>query len=367
MVSTPPIQRRCYNKTTFMTHQAQEIFNLTYKQKIMGFIEAFIDEKTQNLASVNSWGKDVTEKLLSFISQGKMIRGSLVLFIYEAYSGNIPDEAIQIAATIELFHSSLLIHDDIMDNDIMRRGKQTIFAQFQLLAEHKKFTNAQHFGESMGISVGDIGFFLGFELLARVGNQAINELCMREMVSVGLAQMQDVYSGYTKDIVTENDIEQVYLYKTGRYTFSLPMMIGALLARQTDVTHLEKLGEYSGLIFQHTDDALSIFGKQSETGKVEGSDIRENKKTLYRLYLFEKASAVDKKKLETLFGNQQITSQDILYIRELVKKYHIQEIISEKMEKLQSKAKEHIIQLQISKEYKEALEHMVNQMLERKK
>ncbi|HSW88465.1 MAG TPA: polyprenyl synthetase family protein [Candidatus Saccharimonadales bacterium] len=343
------------------------VFNPIYKQQISTFLKKFLDNKQEDFSKVNSWGSDINKNLSPFILQGKMIRGSLVLFIFEAYTGKITEEAIKIAAAIELFHSSLLIHDDIMDNDRIRRGNQTIFAQYQSLAENKKFSNVHHFGESMGICVGDIGFFLGFQLMSTIQNQAISSLCMNEMIAVGLAQMQDVYSGYTNDDVTESDIEQVYLYKTGRYTFSLPMMMGALLAGQKDNSNLEKLGEYIGLIFQHTDDALNLFGNEQITGKPEGSDIRENKKTLYRLYLYEKASGTEKQRLKTIFGNQEITSLDIAFVRERMQTLGIQEIMNEKMNMLQKQAKDHIIQLQISKEYQKALKQLIDQIIERQK
>lgn len=350
-----------------MPETSVSVFNPVYKEKITAFLETYITGKQNDFAVVNNWGSDVIEKLQAFISQGKMIRGSLILFMSDAYAGEIKQEAILLAAAIELFHSSLLIHDDIMDNDTVRRGNPTIFAQYQSFAENKKFENAHHFGESMGISVGDICFFLGFKLIAEIGNKTISQLCMQELVSVGLAQMQDVYAGYTKEEVTEKDIEQVYLYKTGRYTFSLPMMMGALVTGETSVTDLEKIGEYVGLIFQHTDDALSLFGKQSETGKIAGSDIRENKKTLYRFYLLENSSAQEKKKLENIFGNHKLTIQEIDFVRDLIKKYKIQEMIDQKIQMLQKQAKEHIIQLQISETYKSALEQMMTYIIERKK
>ena len=342
------------------------IFNPIYKQKISEFLTAFLKEKQEEFSKVNGWGSDVTEKLVNFASQGKMIRGSLVLFIYEAYAGKINAEAIKTAAALELFHSALLIHDDIMDNDTVRRGNPTIFAQYETFGKEKKVNNSHHFGESMGISLGDIAFFLGFQLLHQVNNPEINKLCMQEMTYVGLAQMQDVYHGYIQGNVTEEEIEKVYLYKTGRYTFSLPMIMGAMLAGETETVLLEKLGESAGLLFQYTDDKLSIFGKQEDTGKVEGSDIRENKKTLYRHYLFQKVSFEDKRILENLFGKTDLHDGDIETIREMIRSLRIHHMMDEKIEKLQNQAKAYIIQLQLPEKYKHSLTELVEFLKERK-
>jgi geranylgeranyl diphosphate synthase type I len=349
------------------------IFNPIYKQKISIFLEDFFSEKQEKLSLINTWGRDVSEKLVPFITQGKLLRGSLVLFVYETYAGEISEDALRVAAAIELLHSSLLIHDDIMDNDSIRRGQSTVFAQYQMLAEEKKFPNAVHFGQSMGICSGDIGFFFAFQLLSTITNtliqQSLLHLCTQEMITVGLAQMQDVYFGYTKDLVAEKDIEKVYVTKTGRYTFSLPMMMGGLLAQQNETTiqKLEKLGENLGLIFQLKDDELSLFGNEEVTGKPEGSDIRENKKTVYRLYLFDKASADEKEKLEDIFGKSAITTDELLYVRQLIKTLDIQKMIDKKIQQLKIQAQSSITTLALPETATEYLLQLVTYISERKK
>src|SRR6185437_3870747 len=133
--------------------------------------------------------------------------------------------------------------------------------------------------------------------------------------------------GYTQNIVTQEEIEQVYRYKTARYTFSLPLMLGALLAQKdaTIIQQLENFGEKIGTLFQLKDDDISLFGKEETTGKPEGSDIRENKKTLHRHYLFQYASSEEKQQLQTLFGKQNLTKNDIAYVRELFNTLHIEQ------------------------------------------
>ena len=118
-----------------------------------------------------------------------------------------------------------------MDKDTVRRGLEAIHVQY---------------GEAIGICVGDLLFFLGYELLT----PSVIALASREFANVAVAQMQDVSGG--------GDTLATYTYKTARYTFSLPMMAGAILAgadkNTTDL--LEKLGEAMGLLFQIRDDEL---------------------------------------------------------------------------------------------------------------
>src|SRR5437660_9447829 len=116
----------------------ESLFNPIYKQKISMFLEAFFAEQ-QKLLSRNTWELDVSKKLVPFITQGKLLRASLIFYLYESYTRETSEDVVRVAAAMELLHSSLLIHDDIMDKDHMRRGKPTIFAQYQTLAEEKGF------------------------------------------------------------------------------------------------------------------------------------------------------------------------------------------------------------------------------------
>lgn len=350
-----------------------EIFDVSYKHKILAFTSNFFAEKKSEMSAVNQWGIDVSERLLTFMSQGKMIRGGLVLFLYEAYRGELRDDVVGVAAAVEILHSSILIHDDIMDNDVLRRGKPTIFSQYQSLGERDNFLQSYNFGMSMGICAGDEGFFLAFQMLCLVEDrsvrQTIIELCLKEMRSVVLAQMQDVYSGHAKESVSEEEIEKLYRYKTGRYTFSLPLVLGAVLAGQSADTlaQLELLGETVGILFQLRDDELSLFGTKEVTGKPEGSDIRENKKTLYRLYLFEKALPGQRKELEKIFGKGEITPEQLAYVRELIVDLSVQEMIDKRAQNLHNKAKDIIMMLDLAEVSKVHLLRLLDYISERKK
>src|SRR5579871_4550068 len=175
------------------------IVNPVYKKQIEQFLNTLLVKTKEDFSSTGKWSQQVVDSLLPFITGGKMIRGCLVLFIYHAYGKKISKDAIRIAVAVELFHTGLLIHDDIMDNDLVRRGQPTIFAQYQLLGEVEKITDSYHFGQSMGMCVGDIIFFLGFQVLSEISDsdmkQYLMKLYTKELMNVGFAQMQDVYAG----------------------------------------------------------------------------------------------------------------------------------------------------------------------------
>ena len=135
---------------------------------------------------------------------------------------------------MEIIHSSLLIHDDIMDNDRLRRGERTVFAQYEQLGRGRRAADAGRFGSAMGICAGDVGYFVAGDILAPLPldpevKGPLLSLVFRELAYVGLAQMQDIAFGAFDRTPARDEVIALYLYKTARYTFSLPLMAGALL------------------------------------------------------------------------------------------------------------------------------------------
>ena len=258
-----------------------------------------LDAHRGNFGRINAWGPDLGGRLLDFALRGKMVRGGLLLLGHEMHAAGggraAPRPVLRAAAAMEIIHSSLLIHDDIMDNDRLRRGGRTIFAQYEQAGRRARAVDPAAFGRSMGICAGDVGYFLAWEILSGLAVDAERKvellaLVSRELSYVGLAQMQDVAFSAFPRIPSRDDVLALYIYKTARYTFALPLMAGALIAGApaAERRRLCELGERLGVIFQVRDDELGIFGSEAETGKPVGSDIREGKKTLLYLELIRR-------------------------------------------------------------------------------
>jgi geranylgeranyl diphosphate synthase type I len=321
------------------------------KQKISACLKEFLAEKGNRFSRINTLGKDVCDRVYDFAIQGKMIRGGLVSLGFAlSQNGHFPKagpgQMIQAGAAVELFQSALLVHDDIMDRDQVRRGFESVHYQYAQMADRAGIADVDHLGESLGLCAGDIAYFLAFELLSRLEidpliYRMIQQLVSRELAYVGVAQMQDIFWGSSNNSVTDEEVLRMYLYKTGRYTFSLPLMIGGLLAEQSEQTLslLEKVGEHMGIIFQLKDDEIGLFGDQSEIGKPIGSDIREGKKTLYYGLLQKRASSEDLTRIAYLIGNPDLDAQDVQYIRNLVLQLGIYEEVRGLTETLADKAR----------------------------
>jgi geranylgeranyl diphosphate synthase type I len=324
------------------------------KQEIQNYLGNLFQAKQEEYDKINPLGRDLCRRLYAFSSGGKMIRGGLVALGYSLFKGEPENEeelrkVIQAGAAMELFQSALLVHDDIMDKDVTRRGLTSIFYQYAQMAKDSKEPEFYHLGESLGICAGDVAFFLGFEILAELDipphvYRNILTLVAKEISYVGVAQMQDVVHGGSEKNISNEAIMKLYLYKTGRYTFSLPLMVGALLAEQEQeaVGSLEKLGEYMGVAFQIRDDELGLFGDPEETGKPVGSDIQEGKKTLYYEYLFELADESDRKTLQSIFGSESVGQAELTYVRSLAEQLGIPAMVGGIINEWSDKARDQL-------------------------
>ena len=298
-------------------------------------------------------------RIAEFCGRGKLIRGCLVFLgaavaeeAHAAAGGSAADGAAGMAlaaAAMELFQAGLLAHDDIMDRDELRRGAPTIHARYAAEASARSAAEAaagllpaaeaRHIGESLAICLGDLCYFEGFAVLTRAlaGNPWQGEilaLCGSGLGEVAVAQMADVSWGAGSGEVPEDEILAMYRGKTARYSFSLPLAVGALAAAgraggrpgsggagsavEDLVRLLYELGEKLGLLFQIRDDELGLFGPAAEIGKVAGSDLREGKKTLFRSRLLAAAPDSERPRLGALFGGGvEPCGDDLAYIRHL--------------------------------------------------
>jgi geranylgeranyl diphosphate synthase type I len=316
------------------------------KHEISEYLRAFFDEKADALTRVNPLGRDLCERLHAFSLRGKMILGGLVSLgcSVAAGAGCTGERRIlntASGAAMELLQSGLLIHDDIMDRDTVRRGLKSVFYQYAELAEGRGIADSYHLGESLGVCAGDVAYFLAFEILGGLAappevQRELVALTARELGYVGVAQMQDIFAGAGGAALADEEVLKLYLYKTGRYTFSLPLMAGGVLGGGGPelLANLERLGEALGVIFQLKDDEIGLFGDAAETGKPVGSDIKEGKKTLYFGYLRRRAGAEEQQRLESIFGNPEIGEEEVQYVRRLVESLGIRREIQGRADKL---------------------------------
>jgi len=220
---------------------------------------------------------------------GKKIRPALVLLTAEAVGGNI-EGAYKTAAAVELIHTFSLIHDDIMDEDEMRRGKPSVHTMW---------------GEPMAILAGDILFSLAFELVAQTQVDDVPANRVIKALNTVVDACIKICEGQACDMSFEEKFdvgESEYLnmiYKKTAALIAAATKSGAIIGGGTaeQVEALSQYGELIGMAFQIQDDYLDVVSDEEELGKPVGSDIVEGKMTLMVVHTLSVASPEDKEEL----------------------------------------------------------------------
>jgi geranylgeranyl diphosphate synthase type I len=352
--------------------QIQHLFE-EEKKRINTHLQAIFASYRQELTHVGGTTEETLNRLEAFALRGKGVRGTLCILSARMYESSEGKVSLDIAAALEILHSCLLIHDDIMDNDILRRGQPSVYAQYIENGKAIGACDPLHFARSMGICVGDVGFFMGFDMVTRAlpATKISSELLAflsREFMIVALGQMNDVFFSNNAQMPSKQDIVDVYTYKTARYTFSLPLCLGAKLARkdQQTIDQLGELGEHIGIVFQIRDDEIGLFLNEKEIGKPVASDIRENKKTLGRALFQENLSRTEQREVDAIFVKHEPTDEDINTIKTYMKKYQTDTKLHILMKEHQTQATHLIKKLDIQTADKNTLHELVEYVATRR-
>jgi geranylgeranyl diphosphate synthase type I len=269
------------------------------KREIDARLERFFADQLERVAPYGSEVTVMLDALARFtIHGGKRLRPALLAVGFRVVEPRASlKAAFDAGLALELLHSYLLVHDDWMDQDDLRRGAATVHAS---LARHFK---DKHKGHSTAILAGDFAAGLATSALARVAMPsgsapAVLECFARMQVDAILGQELDVAG-------VDHDPELAYALKTGSYTVRGPLHMGALLAGGSPATlrSLERFATPVGIAFQLADDLLSAFGESSVTGKKLGNDLRAGKRTPLLLLGLSRTKGADLRALKAVVGN----------------------------------------------------------------
>lgn len=310
--------------------KAQNRLN-SYAQEINPHIRQFFARELKKPFGVSSSEQQISRDVLSHLKEhclrpAKRLRGALVLAGNQLINGdNYTKDAMTGAISVEIIHTSLLIHDDIMDQDDTRRGKPTTHKYYSNMHEELcGFGDKDHYGNSMAIQIGDIALLLGFNTLAestiepKLRIQVLNRL-LRGIIHTGYGQAFDV-SLEAMGNSQEQDIVDLHSAKTAIYTYENPLHIGALLAgaQKNDLTLLSQYAMPAGIAFQLQDDILGLYGNPEKTGKAADSDLKQRKLTLLIKKAFEFSSDEQRRRLNKIWGKTNLTKKDADEAREIV-------------------------------------------------
>lgn len=220
---------------------------------------------------------------------GKLMRPALVMLGYRAFGGRNDSRAIDLGCAFELLHTALLIHDDVVDRDFVRRGEATISALYrdQAAAGGRSREDAEHAGNSVGIIAGDLLISEAIKLAARAaagsdGEAAVEQAFFQAIEQAGAGELEDLLYSLASAPATTSEVLRMEQLKTAAYSFQLPLQAGALLAGAppAQAEAIGAVGCQLGVAYQVIDDVLGTFGDPARTGKSVESDLREFKSTI---------------------------------------------------------------------------------------
>ncbi|MFH1048968.1 MAG: polyprenyl synthetase family protein [Patescibacteria group bacterium] len=290
-------------------------------------MEKFLDLKIVQAEKISLSALEMVQNLKNYaLSAGKRIRPALMYYGYLALSGKNKKEAMKLAMAAEFIHTFLIIHDDIIDRDNLRRGARSVHYIYKKSAEKNHYqVNASHYGNSQAISIGDMCFGFVGEIIAQskfdcgIKNKLLEKIS-DIVFNTAIGQFHDVFAAAAKNGIDMKFALTILEYKTARYTVEGPLHLGAIMAGASDKT-LKILSDFAiplGIAFQIQDDILGVFGSSEETGKPVGADIREGKKTLLIIKALELGNKAQKKEIISALGNPRVSAAQIERARQII-------------------------------------------------
>ena len=257
---------------------------------------------------------------------GKRLRPALLLMACDIFGGDV-NKAVKAALAIEVFHNFTLMHDDIMDNAPLRRGRTTV---------HELWNN------NVGILSGDVMLIEGYKLMMNVPEPLLRPILhIFNETAVGVCEGQQLDMEFeTRNDVNIDEYINMIRLKTA-VVLGGALKIGALIggANETDANLLYTFGEQLGVAFQLQDDILDVFGNPEKFGKQVGGDIISNKKTYLLLKALELAHPSQKSELHKWLSTSDADQKDkVKAVTELYDQLEVRRYAEQAMQTYADKA-----------------------------
>ena len=295
-----------------------------------------------------------TPIIYSMSGGGKRLRPVLLLITAEAFGGSL-EEAMSAALAVEIFHNFTLLHDDIMDNADVRRGKPSVYAKW---------------GGNVALLSGDAMLITAYRSLAKISPE-----CLPKVMNIFSDMALAVCEGqqYDMDFETMDKVSvEEYMQMIERKTSALlsgSAMIGATMAgaAEEDIKKIYRFATELGLAFQLQDDVLDSYGDNA-LGKKIGGDILEGKKTFLMVQALNRASKEEREVLTNTHLRKDITEQEkIDIVKALYDKFDVKRVAEQQIELRFERALAVLDTLSVAGERTESLVEFARNLMGRKK
>ncbi len=304
--------------------------------RIDTFLASYLEKERIEIARHPAFDT-LYDDLAEFVCRpGKRLRPLLFLLSYRIFQPadaaeeaepTISEDLLAIAASLELLHGFILIHDDIIDRSETRRSLPTLHRVIE--SRLTPFSDRPRVGANLALVLGDVLFALAQKCLFHEPRNVpaelrlqLGELLLSCMVETGFGEAADIIHG-TRDVskVSLGDIETMYLLKTTRYTIECPLAMAALLAGSSaeELAQLSRVARPAGLAFQIQND-LQEFARFEVSDAEVPADILEGKKTMLIRTAFARLGESDQGLLQLCLSGGAPSEGTVSKARELVVK-----------------------------------------------
>jgi geranylgeranyl diphosphate synthase type I len=317
---------------------------------VSGMLDAFLADRVDDLCALDPALDQIGRAVADLVHVGgKRLRPAFVYWGHRAAGADHDPAVLHAAAAVELLHTFALIHDDVMDRSNWRRGRPAVHAALaQAHVRQGMLGDPDWFGVGGAILAGDLAFVWSDRLFDEAPLPApaldrARRVFTELRVEVMAGQFLDLrLAGLVA--ATEDDALRVALLKSGRYTVTRPLQLGAALGggdQRLDAA-LIGYGDAIGLAFQLRDDVLGLFGDPETTGKGAVEDLREGKRTLLVLRTLELCRPDERDALSLLLGNAELDQRDADWARGLVRDCGALASVERLLDQQQSRARGHL-------------------------
>lgn len=265
----------------------------------------FFEEKRRETKEISPPTLELVDEIEALTMRGgKRLRPAVAAAGYRCVRpGHGMERLVELSASLELLQSYLLIHDDWMDGDEVRRGGTAVHTSLQ------KSHRDPHLGSALGILAGDLASAYAWELFLKA---PYTMQTWHDANAMFLKIQKEVYCGQQLDLTGDPDVARMHALKTTSYSVRGPLLLGALLGNPS-ATQLGALADWAGPIgeaFQIRDDLLGALGSADSTGK-PGMDIPHGKVSSVLSELRRSTTAKDREPVEAIVGVPDVDAQQL--------------------------------------------------------
>ena len=271
-------------------------------QAIQVPVRAKLDDVSRAMATIVSSEMPLVGQVSAHLlaMRGKLFRPTLLLLSSQVEDAP-EDQAVTLAAALELIHLATLVHDDAVDHSALRRGMPTVNALFS---------------HQISVIMGDFLYSTALTHLVGLGDLQALQALTRASTEMTLGEMRQL--AVTEPLrFTESEYYDLIRSKTASL-MRTACELGALSGARSHCEALGDFGENLGMAFQITDDLLDYREAKETTGKPSGLDLREHKVTLPLIHALREMSPASRKQVERLFDSETVTDDEIAAIVQIV-------------------------------------------------